>query len=241
LNTGKAFKVSIYVSEGGFGKNSAKPSEILNFLFYRGVAGATVLKGVAGFGADHHLHSSSFVELSDRLPVKIEFIETEEKIDELLGKLSSMCGTGMIEIQETRIIKAASTGNTAHTELPAKRVEGRAKMIRVYICKDDVWNEKPLHVALVEAMRANDISGVTVYEGLTGYGAGGRLRAPGAFSKGQPLMLSVVDTQERIESFLPILERMLDRGLIALSDVEVIKYSHSAIPAAQQEEERSHV
>ena len=106
LQAGKAVKVTIYVSED---RPIGVPtySSILDFLFYRGVSGATVLKGIAGFGADHHMHSSSFVEISDHLPLKIEFIESREKIDELLGKLEEMAGTGMIEMHETTVAKPA--------------------------------------------------------------------------------------------------------------------------------------
>src|SRR5277367_1771802 len=106
LTTGKAIKVSIYLSEGSTHHGAPTYSSILDFLFFRGVSGATVLKGVAGFGADHHLHSASMVEISDHLPLKIEFIETQEKVDALLGQLQEMAGTGMIELQETTIAKS---------------------------------------------------------------------------------------------------------------------------------------
>ena len=53
------------------------------------------------------MHSSSIVEISDHLPLKIEFIETREKVNELLGKLEDLAGTGMIEIQETTVAKPA--------------------------------------------------------------------------------------------------------------------------------------
>ncbi len=59
IQTGKALKVSIYVSEGSTHHGFAAASSILDYLFYRGVSGATVLKGVAGFGADHHMHTAS--------------------------------------------------------------------------------------------------------------------------------------------------------------------------------------
>jgi PII-like signaling protein len=85
LQAGKALKVSIYISEGSNHHGISTYSSILDYLFFRGVSGATVLKGVAGFGADHHMHSSSFVEISDKLPLKIEFIESPEKVEELLG------------------------------------------------------------------------------------------------------------------------------------------------------------
>ena len=68
-----------------------------------------MLKGIAGFGADHHMHSSSIVEISDRLPLIIEFIETHEKVNEILGKLEELAGTGMIEMQETMVAKPAQT------------------------------------------------------------------------------------------------------------------------------------
>ena len=116
LRAGKAMKVSIYLSEGSRHHATATEASILDFLFKQNVSGATIFKGVAGFGADHHLHSTSFVELSDRLPVKVEFIETKEKVDELLGRLMELAGTGMIEVQETTIIKPAGVLPPASTK-----------------------------------------------------------------------------------------------------------------------------
>jgi uncharacterized protein len=106
---GKALKVSIYIADGETYHGAARSSTLLDFLFYRGVSGATVLKGVAGFGADHHMHTASVVAVSDRLPIKVEFIETPSKVEELLPKLRELCGTGMIEVQETPVVKAAGT------------------------------------------------------------------------------------------------------------------------------------
>src|SRR5579875_514140 len=107
LKTGNALKVTIYVSEGSTYHGASTWSSILDFLFYRGVSGATVLRGIAGFGADHHLRSASSVEIADRLPIRIEFVESREKIEELLGKLQEMACTGLIEVQETTVVKAS--------------------------------------------------------------------------------------------------------------------------------------
>lgn len=113
LQAGKALKVCIYLSEGSRHHGAASEATILDYLLHHGVNGASVFKGVAGFGVDHHLHSASFVELSDRLPVKIEFIETHEKVDELMGKLTELAGTGMIALQETMIVKPAGAAKSA--------------------------------------------------------------------------------------------------------------------------------
>ncbi len=127
MNAGKALKVSIYLSEGSKHHGVPAYSSILDFLFYRGVSGATVMKGIAGFGADHHMHSASTVEISDNLPLKIEFIESREKVDELLGKLEELAGSGMIEIQETTLAKPAQISKPKKATPPAHvKIEGKA-------------------------------------------------------------------------------------------------------------------
>ena len=237
LQAGKAVKVSIYLSEGATYHGCAAESAILDFLFFRGVAGATVLRGVAGFGADHHLHSSSFVEISDKLPIKVEFIESEEKVNDLLGKLNDMTGTGLIEVQETRVIKpAASSKMQANAAAPVAKIEGKAKLIRVYVGEDDKWNGKPLYSVLIEAMRANDLAGATAYKGFLGFGAHRRVHRDKPFhlSHDSTIMISVVDSEARLNAFLPTLESMVKEGLIVLSDVDVIKYSHRPMEAEQE-------
>lgn len=231
LKAGKATKVSIYLSEGSTHHGMSTYSSILDFLFFRGVSGATVLKGVAGFGADHHLHTSSTVDISDHLPLKIEFIETREKIDELLGKLEEMAGSGMIELQETTIAKPAELSKSKRAPKPEHiKIEGKAKMMRIYIGESDQWKDKPLYEALVRAMRANDLAGVTVYRGILGYGAQRRVHKDKALhlSHDSSIMLSVVDTDEKLQGFLPIVDQMVAEGLIVLSEVDIVKYAHRA-------------
>jgi PII-like signaling protein len=229
LQPGKAVKVTIYLSEGATHHGIPLYSSILDFLFYRGVAGATVTKGIAGFGADHHLHSANLVEISDHLPLKIEFIESREKVDEILPKLEELVGTGLIEVQETTVVKPAQlTKAKASAAGVHLKIEGLARMMRIFISEEDHWQSKPLYQALVEAMRANDIAGVTVYRGILGYGAHRRLH------KDQPLlhphhgsiMLSAVDTAEKLRAFLPLVDQMVAEGLVVLSDVDIVKYAH---------------
>ena len=228
LNPGKAVKVSIYISEGATHKGAAAYSSILDFLFFRGVNGATVLKGIAGFGADHHLHSASMVDISDKLPMKIEFIETQEKVDELLGQLQEMAGTGMIEVQETTIAKPPQVAKPLKPAVPHVKIEGKAKLMRIYIGESDRWQDKPLHEALVTAMRAHDLAGVTVYRGISGYGAHRRVHKEKPFhlSRDASIMLTVVDTEEKLKAFIPVVDQMVHEGLVVMSDVDIIKYAH---------------
>jgi PII-like signaling protein len=227
LQPGKAVKVTIYLSEGATHHGVPVYSRILDFLFYRGVAGATVLKGIAGFGADHHMHAASLLDVSDRLPLKIEFIESREKVDSLLGKLEEMCGSGLIELQETTVAKPAQQSGQSRPAPPAHlKMEGRAQMMRIYVCEDDRWRDKQLYKALLEALRANDIAGVTVYRGIAGFSAHRRPvkdKTPAA-----TVMLCAVDTHEKLEAILPLVDQMVVEGLVVFSDVDIIKYAWRA-------------
>src|SRR5271165_4273423 len=104
LTSGKAVKVSIYLSDGAKHHGIPVYTSILDFLFHSGVYGAAVFKGVAGFGSTHRIHSAHILEISDRLPIKIQFIETREKVDALLPELENRTGGGIIEIQETTVV-----------------------------------------------------------------------------------------------------------------------------------------
>jgi uncharacterized protein len=108
------------------------------------------------------------------------------------------------------------------------KLEGRAKMLRLYFGEDDKWHGKPLYRAVVEKCRELDIAGATVYRGIEGYGASTLIRRPHllSFSSDAPIVVSVVDTAEKIQALLPKLDEMVDEGLIALSDVEVVRYVH---------------
>jgi PII-like signaling protein len=109
--------------------------------------------------------------------------------------------------------------------------------MRIYIGESDRWKDKPLHTALVEAMRANDIAGVTVYRGILGYGAHRRIHKskPLHLSQDCSIMLSAIDTEEKLQAFLPLVEQMVEEGLVVLSDVDIIKYSYRALDADVRE------
>ncbi len=240
LTPGPGKKVALYVTEDQQYHGNAAYAAILDFLFFHGVSGATVTRGIAGFGADHHLHTTRLVDLAVRLPVKLEFIESADKVEELLPKLHEMVGSGLIEMHDTTIVKPAEKKEKRKPTAagpPLKR-EGKAKMMRIYIGEDDKWNEKPLYEAIVNGLRAHDIAGVTVYRGILGYGANRRIHkdAKLSLSHDRPILLSVVDTEEKLQRFMPILDDMVQQGLVVLSNVDIIKYTHNYRKAERRQE-----
>ena len=108
------------------------------------------------------------------------------------------------------------------------KLEGKAKMLRIHFGEDDQWRGRPLYRAIMERCRELDIAGATVYRGIESFGASTIIRRSHLlrFSSGAPILVQIVDTAENIQRLIPLLDEMVSEGLIAMSDVEVIKYVH---------------
>lgn len=108
------------------------------------------------------------------------------------------------------------------------KLEGKAKMLRIHFGEDDRWQGRPLYQAIVERCRQLDIAGATVFRGIQGYGASTIIRRSHMFqfSSDAPILIQIIDTAENIQRLIPALDEMVQEGLIAMSDVEVIKYVH---------------
>lgn len=108
LQPGPAKKVTVYVGEDVRHRGEPLYLVVLNYLFSHGVAGATATKGLAGFGADHRMRTTRIFELSEKLPVRIEFVEVVSKVNELLPKLLELVDRGLVEIQDTTVVKTTA-------------------------------------------------------------------------------------------------------------------------------------
>lgn len=107
------------------------------------------------------------------------------------------------------------------------RLEGKAKMLRIHFGEDDKWRDKPLYEAIVMKCRELDIAGATVFRGIEGYGASSLIHKRHLLrSSDRPIMVSVIDTEAKIKTLIPALDEMVGEGLIAMSEVEVIRYVH---------------
>ena len=77
---------------------------IVENLRKRGMAGATVLRGIEGFGADSRLHTSRILRLSENLPVVIEIVDTEERIAEIIPEIDAMVSEGLVTIEKVHVL-----------------------------------------------------------------------------------------------------------------------------------------
>lgn len=98
-----------------------------------------------------------------------------------------------------------------------------AKLLRLNITERDRYLGKPLHEAIVEKCRELKIAGATVFRGLEGYGDTAEIHRSHMLNHDLPILVDIVDTAENIQRLMPIVEAMMDKGLIAVSDVNVIR------------------
>ena len=229
LTKGPARKVTIFLNEDTQHHMTALHDSIMTFLMNKGISGATATRAFSGFGSHHLLHTPKVEVLAQHLPIRLEFIDTPEKVDEVLPTLYEMVSDGLIEVQDTTIVKHARKSTRPEPKLPHDRRQGPAKMLRVFIGEADKWHGEPLYDALVKKLRMLEIAGATVYRGILGYGAKGHEHKKSFLhvSRDLPIMLSVIDTPDKIAVAAEAIESMLEDGLIVISDAEMVRLVRS--------------
>lgn len=106
------------------------------------------------------------------------------------------------------------------------KIEGPAKLVRIYVGDTDQWHGKPLYSAIVERAHQQGLAGATVTRGLEGYGATSRIHTARILrlSEDLPVVIDIVDREDRIAGFLPLLDEMVTEGLVTVQDVHVLRY-----------------
>lgn len=118
-------------------------------------------------------------------------------------------------------MSGAERGTMAH-----ERFEGERTLMRIHIGESDRWHGKPLYQAIIELLRKEKFSGVTVLRGVGGFGSSSVYHTEKILRLSQdlPIVVEVVESNERIEGILPQLDQMIGGGLVTLEKVRVILY-----------------
>jgi hypothetical protein len=109
------------------------------------------------------------------------------------------------------------------------RFEGEGKLLRLFIGESDTWEGKPLYRAIVERVREEGLAGATVLRGIEGFGASSVLHTTRLLelSSDLPIVIEIVDREDRIERILPVIDEMVGDGLLTVERVHVIDYRGS--------------
>jgi len=110
------------------------------------------------------------------------------------------------------------------------KTEEPGKLLRIFIGESDRCGYQPLYTAIVEAARKAGLASATVFKGIEGFGGHSVVHAARVFdlSSDLPVLVEIVDSEERIRAFLPTLDEMVKEGLVTLETVEVIAYRAGA-------------
>ncbi len=234
VTKGPAKKLTVYLDETD--KFHGKPvyEVLLDIFFKKKIMGVSVFRGIAGYGSDGVFHTSKMLELSTSMPVKVEVVESEEMINKVLPDVYHVVEKGMVEVTDTNVVKCCPQAEEKQKEKGEHmKLEGKAKMLRIIISEDDEWEGEPLYEAIVKRLVMTDIAGATVYKAIAGYGPHKRYHKKKTLTvHGElPILITVMDSEEKINKVIPILDELVGEGIVVLSDVNVIKYTHRDVVA----------
>lgn len=105
-----------------------------------------------------------------------------------------------------------------------------ASLLRVFIGESDKVDGRPLYAVIVEEARKRGMAGATVSRGFLGFGANSRIHTSKVLrlSEDLPVVVEIVDETDKVEAFLPELDKMIGEGLVTLEKIQVIVYRHNA-------------
>jgi PII-like signaling protein len=107
---------------------------------------------------------------------------------------------------------------------------GYAQRVTILVGEDDRWHHKPLYHEIVTRARAAGLAGATVLRGCEGYGASSLIHTTRLLSLTEdlPIVVIIVDTEEKVREFLPQLDELVTEGMVILDQVEVLRYKGKA-------------
>jgi len=164
--------------------------------------------------------------------VKIEVVDSEEMVNKVLPDVYHVVEKGLVEVTDTNVVKCCAKAPTKEERKEEHmKLEGKAKMLRIIISEDDKWEGEPLYEAIIKRLIMADIAGATVYKAIAGYGPHRRYHKKKTLTSTRevPILITVMDTEENVKKVIPILDDMVYEGIVVLSDVNVIKYTHRDI------------
>jgi PII-like signaling protein len=216
----------------------------------QGLAGATVLRGFFGLDVTGNLLESRAWSIVEHVPLIVEIVDAPKAIGAFLAVLEEVVLEGLATLERAHVLlyrqnreaiqKAAMRLDIpgsitplstlpSSEEFPIMKLSEKGQLLRIFIGESDVWSGEPLYRAIVLKARELGLAGATVLRGPMGFGANSRMHTTKLLelSTDLPIIIEIVDTQDRIKSLLPFLDEAVTEGLITIEDVTVLKYRHN--------------
>ena len=238
----------VHVTEAARRAHKLLYEAIVDLLRKRGIAGATVLRALMGFGRRRFVHGPMNEISSISMPIVVECVDDAERIASVLPEIDALLDRGLVTLERARVIvyrdhepgsrpeaamseSARAPRQTATDPVDAATanihgLKGERTLMRIHIGENDRYEGQPLYAAIVELLRERHYAGATVFRGVLGFGAHARVHRAKLLqlSSDLPIVVECVETEERIAAILPDLDRMIGGGLVTLERVRVIMY-----------------
>lgn len=211
-----------------------------------GLQGATVLKGIMGLRPDGSILKESPWALSQEIPVVVEVVDGPKHVERLLATVEPAFREGAITLERAHVFLyrggkglqprdvaprydvVATKDASAAWEVKTMKIPEQGVLLRVFLGESDrePGRDRPLYEAIVNRAREAHLAGATVLKGPMGFGRHSRMHAAKLLelSTDLPVVIEIVDAEEKVRAFLPVVDELVTEGLVTLEAVRVIKY-----------------
>jgi uncharacterized protein len=218
---------------------------IVEQAHHEGLQGATVLKGFYGLRPDGSVLEERTWAISQQLPVIVEVVDEPTRIEALLAKVEPAFHEGVITLERAHVLLYRSGGREATAPLGGRDIIGTATasaaaevrtmklpengvLLRIFIGESDKApdGDRPLYEAIVRRAREVHLAGATVLRGPMGFGRHSRVHTAKLLelSTDLPIVIEIVDAQDKVDAFLPTVDELVTEGLVTLEAVRIVRY-----------------
>jgi PII-like signaling protein len=211
------------------------------------LAGAVVFRGILGAGY-HGIIKNRPWSFMEHVPIVVEIVDTADKITNFVhGPLDKIMIGGLITLERAAVLMFRDHPKESNDNLslaaPLKplsttpqiqagdhmKINENGILLRVFIGESDKYEHKPLYEAIVQKVREMGLAGATVLRGTEGFGARSVVHTSHLLemSTDLPLVIEIVDSEDKIKLLLPHLETMVEQGMITMEYVVILMYRHA--------------
>jgi PII-like signaling protein len=210
-----------------------------------GLQGATVFKGFYGMRADGSILEEHTWSIAQELPVVVEVVDEPARIELLLAHVEPVFHDGVITLERAHVWLyrhdprearsgiagrhiIATTHVSAARGVRTMKVPEDGVLLRIFIGESDKepGHGRPLYEAIVRRAREAHLAGATVLRGPMGFGRHSRVHTAKLLepSMDLPIVIEIVDAEEKVDAFLPIVDELVTEGLVTLEAVRIVRY-----------------
>lgn len=218
---------------------------IVEQAHHEGLQGATVLKGFYGLRPEGSVLEEHNWSISQELPVIVEVVDEPAKIEALLAKVEPAFREGVITLERAHVFlyragERDATGplngrniigtvtTSAAAGVRTMKVPENGVLLRIFIGESDKepGRDRPLYEAIVRKAREAHLAGATVLRGPMGFGRHSRVHTAKLLelSTDLPVVIEIVDAEDKVEAFLPTVDELVTEGLVTLEAVRIVRY-----------------